>query len=378
MSNPGDIQFTSFTVGNLNLLDPSQATVNYLDIYEDILRPVFIAECEVLDYNDALGTNMINGKETVNLGFTVEGAETVTLSFSLMQNKHLDDKTHQNSGSMKYKTYKLRMVSQDMLNNQSTHLAKSFNNQPTHVTVQQALQTITKAQVNTPDPCKGNQRLISNYEKVYDFLGKIHDRHVSAQYKSSLYTLFASRNSGQEARTFCTFEYLMNQGSVFNFTQDPTAGGQTTTYANGMNNMLWFKAPDSFNTPVVYHAPSNKNVYNILVGKNSTTNVPTSPINNPLGQDSTSSVATNANQSKTPPRRGTHVDPSLDTSTTNIAQSKVDRANFIKDLAQNSAKFEIMGNPNISVGQVVTLNIPKSRRFPGRWRKPDQWKSPNY
>lgn len=358
MAVPGDIAFNTFTIGSLDLLNPAQATFNYLDIYEDILRPIFVAEVEVLDYNDVLGTYMINGKEDVNLSFNVPGADSVNFAFSLMQNKHLDDKTQQNSGSLKYKTYKLRMVSKDILNNQSTHLAKSFN-QPTHLTVQQSLQTISNAQINVPDPTKGNQRLVANYTKVYDFLNSIHDRHVSSQYNSSLYTLFAARNGGTENRTFCTFEYLMNQSSVFNFKQDPSIGTRTTTESDSMNNMLWFKAPDSFNTPVVYNAPSNKHVYNALVGKSSSTNVPASSINNPLGQSITDSLISEPNSSKTPPKRSTHVDASLDVSATGIATAKVNRANFIKDLSQNSAKFEINGNPNISVGQVVTLNIPK-------------------
>ena len=171
MSVPGDIEFQTFTVGPLNLLDTSQASFNYLDIYEDLVKAVFTAEVEVLDYNDVLGTYMINGKEDVNITFTVPGANPVSFKFALLKNKDLDDKTHQLSGSMKYKTYKLRMISKDALNNQSTHLAKSFN-QPTHQTVSDALKTITTAQINIPDACKGNQRLIANYEPVYDFLGR--------------------------------------------------------------------------------------------------------------------------------------------------------------------------------------------------------------
>ena len=248
---PGDISIDTFTIGGLDLTDPSQATFNTLDIYEDILNPVFTAEVEVLDYNDVLGTNKLDGSQEVNLSFSVEGAGSCTFKFALLDNKNLDDGTFEKSGAMKHKTYKLKMISKDALKNQSTHLAKSFN-QPTHQTVQDALKTITDAQVNCPDTCKGNHRLIAHHEKVYDFLIGIHGRHVSQQHESSLYTLFAGRNGSQENRTFCTFEYLMSQGSVFDLKQDNTIGGRTTTESDAMNNMLWLHVPDSFNTAVTY------------------------------------------------------------------------------------------------------------------------------
>jgi hypothetical protein len=276
-----------------------------------------------------------------------------------MQNKHLDDKTSQLSGSMKYKTYKLRMISDDLLKNVSTHLAKSFK-QPTHQTVKDALQTITSAQVQVPDPCKGEQRLIANHEPVYDFLAKIHDRHVSEKYKSSLYTLFASRNGGQENRTFCTFEYLMDQSSVFNFKQDNTIGGRTTTESDGMNNIIWLKVPDSFNTPISYAAPTKKTTYSPDHGISKVTNKPADDGSQykKLGEAITGSYI-DKTKSDTNPIRNTHVSPTNDEKTTNISDAKVDRANFLKDLAQNAVKFEINGNPNIAVGNIVTLNIPK-------------------
>lgn len=358
MSVPGDIQFNQFSLGDIDLTDTSKVNFNYVNIYEDILRPVFMAEVEVLDFNDTLGEHMISGKEPVNMSFSVPGMDSASFDLSLIQNKNLDDKTQQNSGSMKYKTYNLRMASKDILKNHSHLLAKSFN-QPTHQTVQQALQHISDAQINVPDPTKGNQRLISNYEKVYDFLNKIHNRHVSEKYKSSLYTTFASRNGGQESRTFCTFEHLMNQESMFNFKQDNTIGGRTLTESDGINNMLWAKVPDSFNTPASWASPSNKNSYNVLVGKNANTIMQASPYQIPLGQNITKSTLTEPNTSQYPPIRFTHVDPSLDKDATGITSAKVDRANFVRELSQNSIKFEVNGNPNISVGQIVTLNIPK-------------------
>ena len=355
---PGVIQFDGFNIGDIDLTNPNQVQFNYLDAYEDIMRPVHTAEVQVLDYNDVLGQNKLSGKEPVNLNFSVPGAGSASFDLALFQNKMLDDKTTESSGSGKYKTYSLRMASSDILKNRSQRLSKSFN-QPTHQTVQDAWSTITDSQVNTPDPTNGNQRIISNNQTVFDFLSGIHDRHVSQQYQSSLYTLFAGRDGGQENRNFATFEHLMSQGSIANFTQNSTMGGEMGG-PDAMNNMLWFHAPQSFNTPYRWNSASNEGKYNIATGKwqgNTNPDIQFTVLGGPTmsGQEKGQIYGVPDNQK---PYRHTHIDPHNDKSKTGIAQARTNRANFLKDLSQNSAKFEINGNPNISVGKIVNLNIP--------------------
>ena len=337
--------------------------INYINIYEDITLPVFMADVEVLDLTDALGRYMISGKEPVSLSLSVPGIDnTINLSLALLQNKNLDDKTEQGSGSMKYKTYIFRMVSQDMLMNQAYKLMKSFNTQ-THDIVAEALKTISSATIDTPDPTSSPQRIISNNEYVYDFLHRLQERHVSQQYQSSLYTLFANRMNNNESRTFCTFEYLMSKSSVATFLQDQTMGAQTLTRRNAMINMLWLKVPDSFSTPIAWNAPSVKHVYNHITGtaSNILQNViaATTSAGVILGNPITGGVIDLANRSMNPQMRGNTVDPSNDSQATGIADAKIKRANYIKDLAQNSVQFELNGNPSYTVGQIVTLDIPK-------------------
>ena len=63
----------------------------------------------------------------------------------------------------------------------------------------------------------------------------------------------------------------MSQGSVYNFVQDNTVGGNTLSRNNAMANMLWVKVPDSFSTPIVWNSPSTKQVYNTLTGTSQNT-----------------------------------------------------------------------------------------------------------
>lgn len=353
----GTIEFKTFTVGGMDLNDPKVAKKLEVNIYYDILKPVVLADVKVLDENDSLGTNNINGKEDVQIKFGVPGGqEDVNLKLKLLQNKNLEDDTINNKGAMKHKTYEFRMVSPELLKNQSKRLQKSFK-QNTDKTVKDAIQNISDKEVDTPDPTKGEQRIVANYERVFDFVRNINERHVSQKNKSSLYTLFPTYDNGTEKYTFATFEYLMSQGSKFDFKQDNTVGSKTTTDGDQMKNMLWVNVPQSFYTPTRADSDSNRNTYNMHTGKWQGKNNQDQKFTI-LGQAVFNNEPESQPTNQRPPRR-TVVDPSNDKKKTEISDARVDRAKFLAHLTQNTMKFEIHGNPAIKVGDVVTLNIPK-------------------
>jgi hypothetical protein len=356
----GDIEFTTFKIGELDLNDPKQAKKLEMNIYYDILRPVVLADVTVLDESDALGTYKISGKEDVEIGFGVPGGESINLKLKLFENKNMHDNTVENKGAMKHKTYELRMVSPELLKNQSTRVQKSFK-EPTHDIVKKALKEISDKEVETPDETKGDQRIIANYEKSFDFVKNIRTRHVSQKYKSSAYTLFPTYDGGTEKYMFCTFEYLMDQPSKYEFKQDATVGHRTTTDGDQMSNILWATVPDSFHTPTRFDSASNRSTYNMHTGKQQAKdNKDTKFVI--LGQETFSDQekqeidGVKVNQK---PIRKTIIDPSNDKKKTEISDAKTDRARFVAHLSQNTIKFEIHGNPDIKVGDVVTLNLPK-------------------
>ena len=58
----GDIKISSLKIGDLDLTNSQEATYVGFNIYEDILNPYGpMAEIRVLDYQDALGKNNIQG-----------------------------------------------------------------------------------------------------------------------------------------------------------------------------------------------------------------------------------------------------------------------------------------------------------------------------
>ena len=354
----GSVEFKTFTVGGMDLNDPKIAKKLEVNIYYDILKPVVLADVKVLDENDALGKFNISGKEDVKIQFGVPGGqEEINLKLKLFQNKNLEDNTVINKGAMKHKTYDFRMVSPELLTNQSKRLQKSFK-QNTDKTVKDAIKHISDKEVNTPDGTKGEQRLVANYERVFDFLRNINERHVSQQNKSSLYTLFPTYENGTEKYTFATFEHLMKQGSKFEFKQDNTVGARTTTDGDQMKNLLWVNVPQSFDTSPRHLTETNRRTYNINTGKLQNKDGKKQEFKRPQGTQPINfqqqSVST---KQKTPMTRLIH--PSNDEKRTGTADAKQDRAAFLAHLSQNTMKFEIHGNPAIKVGDVVKLNIPK-------------------
>ena len=354
----GSVEFKTFTVGGMDLNDPKIAKKLEVNIYYDILKPVVLADVKVLDENDALGKFNISGKEDVKIQFGVPGGqEEINLKLKLFQNKNLEDNTVINKGAMKHKTYDFRMVSPELLTNQSKRLQKSFK-QNTDKTVKDAIKHISDKEVNTPDGTKGEQRLVANYERVFDFLRNINERHVSQQNKSSLYTLFPTYENGNEKYTFATFEHLMSQDCKFEFKQDNTAGSRTTTESDQMNNLLWVNVPQSFDTGPRHLTETNRFTYNLNTGVPQNKDGKKQQFKRPCGtQEINFQQQPPPTKQRPPAPRLVH--PSNDEKKTNVPDAKQDRAAFLAHLKQNTMKFEIHGNPAIKVGDVVKLNIPK-------------------
>jgi hypothetical protein len=365
-ATPGDIEFKTFMIGSLNLNDPKQAKKLEFNVYYDILSPLVAADVEILDENDAMGKYNLKGGEDVNISFTVPGGETISLKMVTFINANVNDNSLDNKGSMKHKTYTLKMISPELNKNRDIHISNDFGGQvPTHTMVQKAMKEISDKQVDTPDETKPQiQR--AQYERVFQFLENIREHHVSQQYKSSAYVLFPTYDSGTEKYMFCTFEYLMSQGSKFEFKQDNTVGARSTTDADQMKNLIWCEIPSTFNSSSLAGSASNRNNYNLQTGvqqgkDNQKTEFKT--LGNTSSWNKQTSDADSVPLKKKPPRGTTGkvgiVDPGNDRQKTGIADAKVDRARFLAYLSQNTIKFEIHGNPAIKVGDVVTLKLPK-------------------
>jgi hypothetical protein len=256
------------------------------------------------------------------------------------------------------------MVSPELNSNRDIYISESFY-EPTHAMVQKAIKKISDKTVDTPDETRV-QRQYADYEKVFTFIEKLREVHVSQRYKSSAYVLYPTYDNGKEKYMFCTFEYLMSKGSKFEYKQDSTVGARSTTDGDQMKNILWCEIPATFNSASIAGSASNKNNYNIHTGvqkgkdNKDNTFITLGDVTAWKPQIAKADSVTVLDK---PPTGATGkvgiIDPANDPQKTGVADAVADRKRFLAYLSQNTIKFEVHGNPAIKVGDVVTLKLPK-------------------
>lgn len=355
----GDINITNLTVGgmNLNSNDPGLFMAS-MDLYEDILNPLGpVGEIRVVDAKDALGSVNLNGKEDVQISFT--GNETFGLGnknfkFKLLQNSNLDDASKSNYGSNHFKQYTLKLIRPEVLNAQSNYVKKSFNKNTSDIVKDIIKENLNSdLNVDVKDSTKGQRRFVFHEEHPIEALKKINNEHVSAQNESSLYTLFMTDDNGQQKYVFSTFEELFKQAPVVKLNQTTTLGAGASEEQK-QNNIIWFKASDSFFTPTRPLDKSKQQTYNLSTGK--AHSVPPKQSDNFYTPDQPVYKSTSF-EGEVPVR--TTLDPlNNKKQPTYVADARKKRAAFFSHLAQNAAELEIPGNPNIKLGSMIELNIP--------------------
>ena len=359
----GDINIQKLSVGNLDLTNNGPGLqMASMDIYEDILNPMGpVGEIRVVDAIDALGKTNISGKENVDISFSgndIFGFGNKSFKFKLLQNSDLDDNSQTNYGSSHNKQYTLKMVRPELINSQGNYVKKSYNSLTSDM-VQDIVKNNFKSEapVEIKDSTKGQRRIIFHEEHPAEALAKLNNEHVSGQNESSLYTLFMTDDNGQQKYVFSTYEELFKQAPVAQLYQNATLGAGASEQ-DKQNNIIWFKASDSFFTPTRPLDKANQQSYNLTTGK--AYNVPPKSTTNFTVADSGNKVYNNyqGTGDERVPCRTTNCALNNKNQPTYVADARAKRSAFFSHLAQNAAELEIPGNPNIKLGSMIELNIP--------------------
>jgi hypothetical protein len=162
-------------------------------------------------------------------------------------------------------------------------------------------------------------------------------------------------DGGQQKYVFSTFEELFKQSPTIKLHQKTNLGAGGSEY-DKQNNIIWFKASDSFFTPTRPLDKANQQSYNLTTGK--AYNVPPEKQNNfnVAGQKVYDNYQGTGDEKV--PCRTTNCAINNKNQKTYVADARVKRAAFLSHLAQNAAEFEIAGNPNIKLGSMIELDIP--------------------
>lgn len=364
---PGDIVITAWTIsggrGTFELAPGVGREAVLLDwsICEDITQHYTIVEANVFDPNDALGTHMLSGDETITITFHIPGGtETPTFTFRMVE---LAKVAHH--GTMSSKTYQIRGISPEMINAQKNRMEKSYNELTSEI-VHDVVTTFfesTKTWDN-PDPTRVVQRIVANNIHPNEFLDEIKNRHVSAAYDSSSYVLFESRRSGENLFRFATLEYLMQQGPTLGYILRQVNGldALPVTDREEWRTIYSIVLPSSFHTPTQLPSATAQTSFNLQTGKLQVTPRDFDPEAYGFTADSNSPIsAAMVALINSPPLRqfrGNVVDAMNDTLKTFITQMHHDKHAFMARALNDVGVMEVMGNPAFHVGETVQLILP--------------------
>ena len=352
----GDVSFQTLKIGPLDLLG-EEADFTGVDIYEDINDPFGspLIEINVTDHSDALNKNKLTGdfeKNEIEIKFKHEqSGQTVGFKSKMHSNKNLQDRGgNQNKGSLHSKSYQIRGVQPELLNANRFPVQKNFSGQTTkHVEDIFKENAKTDKSFDTRDQSQERDKTYGNENPinvVQDLMGE----HTSNKYKSSAYALFQEWKNGNPKIVQTTYEQLFEQESVVTLKERTDLNSSGISEQDQQDSIMWAEYDPSWTEPRAM-SRAVKQSYN--------------PHNGIVVDEKYKSDT----KSKKPAYQSPYKDGVYNVRTAedgfnnskehNNADANRQRAQYMAHLMQGSARIEIPGNPKITLGSKITLDIPK-------------------
>ena len=379
MANPGDIDILEFTIGEppyqIDCLDTSQVYLVGFNILEDILN-VYGPGLEVLlvDYQDILTQMQFTGNETANVSFQLSNtdysANALSFKFQMFSQEEIEDLSSEDLGQPFHKRFKLQLVQPEFFNAQQNHVQKNYMTL-TSLVVQDVLANYFK----TSKPINIEEHTLSVLKHHFDdehplhALSMVQDRHVGSHSKSSAFiTYITSGDYNANTRGeyhFTTYENLFAANVVANLSQSFTLASSYATEDDKNRAILWYKVQRGFLSEVRPMSLTTMIVYNRVTGEQLTVVGNQQPDKYSWAGGNTiyNSIPYPATSANEAPKQTTAVDPSNDPQQTMIAQARCKRADYLAQLSQTSALIEIPGNPNIRLGSMINITIPRKTGY---------------
>lgn len=361
----GDIKVSSIKVGNMDLVKSGEASIVGFNIYEDILNPYGpVAELRVIDPTDALSKNKINGSFDQEVEIRFSGDDNILSSggggnfkFKMFQNKNLNDQSRNNVGSGHNKQYDIRCVSPEFLNAQGNHIEKSFNGKTSEVVehvLKEGFKSKRKMDIGTT---KGNRRIVISKMHPLDALKKMNTEHVSEKYQSSTFALFQQGDEqGEHKYVFKTFEELFESQPTVKLKQSTNLNFDAKDQNVRQNSIMWFRPSKNFDSGP--RALDKTEEYTVDLTSHKVVATNSQKQNKFKFADSQGVYDQSPSYAKSLPVRYIH-DKANNKDKHTTSEAKTKRAAFLAHLAQNSAELETYYNPNIKLGSMIELDIPK-------------------
>lgn len=352
-SGIGEIRIDSLKVGSVDLKG-TQVTDSGFEIFENIFSSYGpAAEINVVDPSDA--ASQLKGGEDVEVKFSdPNGLGTVGFKFKSFMSKNLSDRSTDNQGSLKNKQYTIRAVSAEALNAQGNYVEKSWDDKTTNI-ARDVLKDYYKTdkQIEIEEDSKDKRVWRAQNEHPKNVVQKLNDEHVGTTSKSSAFAVFQEQENGNQKYKITTFEKLFEKSPVGKWTQREDLDSSNVTGTDKLYSLMWFEAGENFNMATDHTKKANEITFN------QSTHSPSAPkpqqtkfktLGTPVRE--TSQYANNVPVNKT-------LSMVNEKQKTESSTAKANKTQFLSHLAENSATFEIVGNPKVKLGSIMELDIPK-------------------
>lgn len=353
----GDIVWQTLKIGQLDLLN-SEAGFHGVEIYEDINDPFGspLFEINVVDPIDALNKYKVTGsydENPIEIKFKYEPTgEIVGFKGKMHSNKNLrDNAASQQEGSQKTKFYQIRGVQDEWFKAQGS-VEKHFPSSPTTTHVEKVFKEVIKTDkpFETRAPSEPRETTFSR-EHPINVTQKLLQQHTSKRYKSSAYTIFQEWKNGNPKIVQTTYEQLFEQAPVVTLKERMDLNSVGISELDQQNSIMWAEYHPSWSET----RPASKAKLNTF---NSATHTVVdqnyrgdTPSNQPAYR--TPASYTDSYYVRASEDQFNNGQPHTN------SEAKRRRAQYLAHLTQGNAKIEIPGNPKITLGSVIELDIQK-------------------
>lgn len=345
----GAAQVTGLNVGNIDVVGNPSTNYRNITITEDILDPLGQrANIKIVDKYDAIGAAGFD-KEVeipVNLKFN-EYLSGLIARFNLrvFEFANMNDGSDELGKNGRVKMYDVKCVSPEYLKNLDNQLENSYRDYTTNI-----VRDIIKEYLETDKPIEiqedsSTQRNFIFTDKPMDALNALNEEHVGTASKNSAFVTFQKQKLGSTKYVITTFDRLFAQSPVATLYRSGRISFSSATREEIVNSIIKMNVDSSFFSPNKFLTGIYDRSYNLSTGTVGDYGTQRNDNNN-RGRRRGSSIITNIFDSLNEPQNLT------------TAEAKTLRAYYIARLSENYAEFTIHGNPNISLGDVVSLNIP--------------------
>jgi hypothetical protein len=354
----GDIRIIDCKVGGMDLTGKSETFLDELNIIEDFTSTYGPAcEMRIVDPIDARTNNNINGsyEQDVSIKFSDDTGKIVGFKFKQFEGADVSDHSGDKSGSGKNTQYTIRCVSPELLNAQGNYVEKSWRDKTTKIAEDVLKNNYKTDKKINIEETKETRTWIASNEPPNETLDKLNESHVSAKNKSSCFFTYQHQKNGTQEYNVKTVEELFKQSTVADIIYSTTLDSSASTDNEKRNSAIWCNVDSNFFAGSRHLTKPSQQTFNLTTHKAVSDEPKTEKFTLP-GKEVYNGQTSNH---KVVPQKAIYSKVNEPSQPITPAEAAKKRAEFLSHLAQNSAECEIIGNPDITLGSMVNLKIPK-------------------